>query len=394
MFRPVMRNPVVNSVWALVVLLALLLGLPRETMAQRNSQLRRQLRLTEKFIKEAKKNQEMSFSEFELLREQVKLRQKLLRRLNGQINENQAEIDQLDALICTMEEDIEQLKVNYKNTAKETYLYFDQNNFWLSLLSSGSLSEAYYRLMYYQQFSKHRSQQIALLQRSQRYLMQKSLQLSEKNKARRVLVTERTEEINTLKKEEERKKVMQNDLQSRYAEYKAKKKRDKQIVKKAIDKNDSGWEAVYSSTKAENSTFLEQKGLLDWPVKKSRCIVVGRFGKTEDAYGNPITNDGIFIRTQAEEPVRSIFSGTVTAVQNLPLGGKMVIVAHGNYRATYSNVDEVIVRKGEQLTHGQRIGIIRTDTRTGESVLQFLIYKLPGTFVNPELWLGEYSRGE
>lgn len=389
-----MQDRAVSKCIILGILLAFLLGLPGRAISQSKKRLQQQLRLTTKLIKESQKNTDMSFGEFTLLREQVKLRQKLLQRLTGEINQRQDEIDQLDAVICKMEEDLEQLKSNYRQTAKQTYLYFDQNNFWLSLLSSGSLSEAYYRLMYYQQFRKHRTQQIELLARSQNYLMQKSILMSQKNEARRVLVTKKKEETQTLVQEKDKSKAMQSKLESRYAEYKANKRKEKQVVKTAIDKNDSGFEAVYSSTKADNSTFIEKKGGLSWPVKKSRCIVVGKFGKTEDAYGNPMTNDGIFIRTQAEEPVRSIFGGTVTAVQNLPLGGKMVIVAHGNYRATYSNVDKVIVRKGEKLKEGQRIGIIRTDSRTGESVLQFLLYKLPGKFVNPELWLGEYSRGE
>ena len=389
-----MPKEAVNRITYLVLLLGLLLGASGEGIAQSKKQLQRELALTNEFIAETRKNQEISFEEYTLLKEKMRLRSELLRKLKGEINENQKEIEQLDAIICKMEEDIINLKSNYSQTAKATYLSHDQNNFWLSLFSSGSLSEAYYRLMYYRQFSKHREQQIEMLKRSQQYLIEKSIKLNEKAEFRKVLVAEQLESENILKKEEGKAEKMASNLKSRYAEYKAKKRQEKQLVKTAINKSEKSWDAVYSSTQAENkSSFTGKKGLLNWPVKRSRCIITGKFGKTEDAYGNPITNDGIFIRTQVGEPILSVFNGTVTAVQNLPLGGKMVVVAHGEYRTTYSNLDRVIVRKGDQISSGQRIGTIHTDSRTGESVLQFLIYKLPGTFVNPELWLADYTRG-
>lgn len=389
-----MQDRAVNSIAILCFLWVCMMCMPGHSYAQSRRALLRQLALTEKFIEENRSKQDMSFGEYEILREQLKIRQQLLYKLKGEINENLEEISRLDALICKMEEDIEAVKSNYSKTAKNTYLHFNQNNFWLSLFSSGSFSEAYYRLMYYRQFSNHRKQQIAVLQRTQSYLMQKSLILSEKNKRRRELII--TQKKETKKIEETRKKQehLHSNLESKYAAYKAQKEKKKKTVEAAINKSETSWKPVASSNLGNSDAFVRKRGQLDWPVKRSRCIIVGNYGKSEDSYGNPITNDGIFVRTQLEEPVKCVFGGTVTAVQNLPLGGKMVVIAHGKYRTTYSNVENVIVRKGESIEAGQRIGVTHTDSRTGESVLQFLIYKIPNTFLNPELWLSQFSRGE
>lgn len=371
----------------------LLLGLPGQLISQSKQELQRQLRLSNQFIAK-NKNKELSFESFNLLREQIRIREKLLKNLNGEIQDNEAELRELDALICKMEEDIQLLKTNYARTARETYLNHDQDNFWLSLFSSGSLSEAYYRLQYYRQFSRHRQQQIELLAKSQKYLMEKSLRMSEIRRAKTRLAQNRVRELQDIQTDKHTAKKMSSSLKSRYKTYTSNRKKSEQVLKAAVSSTDKGWEAVYSSTQADDKpNFSSRKGLLSWPVKRSRCIVTGKYGKTEDAFGNPITNDGIFIRTQAGEPILAVYSGVVTAVQNLPLGGKMVVIAHGDYRTTYSNLEGVLVKKGERVSSGQKIAQVYTDSRAGESVLQFLIYKLPGEFVDPELWLADYSRG-
>ena len=92
-----MPNEAVNRITYLVLLLGLLLGASGESIAQSKKQLQQELALTNEFIAETRKNQEISFEEYTLLKEKMRLRSELLRKLKGEINENQKEIEQLDA---------------------------------------------------------------------------------------------------------------------------------------------------------------------------------------------------------------------------------------------------------------------------------------------------------
>ena len=134
--------------------------------------------------------------------------------------------------------------------------------------------------------------------------------------------------------------------------------------------------------------FEKNRGFHPWPVNPNQAIVIGEFGVTQDPFGNRIENDGIELRTTRGEAVKAIYGGRVTGVRKLFLTtSQVVILQHGSYRTVYYNLDNVNVEVGDFVKADQRIGIVRTDPRTDESVLQFLIYKYPRKFVDPLTWL-------
>ncbi|RMG75440.1 MAG: hypothetical protein D6722_01055, partial [Bacteroidetes bacterium] len=135
------------------------------------------------------------------------------------------------------------------------------------------------------------------------------------------------------------------------------------------------------------ASFPVNRGMLPWPVPPSRGVVVQGFGKTEDAFGNQVNNDGITIRTAQGQAVRAVHSGRVSGVQRLPLSGQVVIVEHGAYRTVYAGLQGATVQTGEYVSAQQQLGQVWTDPRSGESLLQFLILKMPETFLNPHQWL-------
>ena len=131
-----------------------------------------------------------------------------------------------------------------------------------------------------------------------------------------------------------------------------------------------------------SDNFLENKGHLTWPVANG--IVTHEMGvyKIE---GIRTESDGLEIKTNAGAPVRAIFEGKVTMVRNLE-GTFIVVVAHGEYFTSYSNLKSIVVSAGQKVTAKQMIGTVAGDPSTGESSLQFSIYK-GGNPVNPRSWL-------
>jgi septal ring factor EnvC (AmiA/AmiB activator) len=65
----------------------------------------------------------------------------------------------------------------------------------------------------------------------------------------------------------------------------------------------------------------------------------------------------------------------------------LVIVEHGRYRTAYAGLQNVQVQPGDQVNTGHRIGNVYTDGRTGETKLQFMVYRAPNRFENPSGWL-------
>jgi len=68
------------------------------------------------------------------------------------------------------------------------------------------------------------------------------------------------------------------------------------------------------------------------------------------------------------------------------VGTYLVVIRHGEYFTAYSNLRSVSVSKGQKVTTKQTIGTVATDSTTGETDVEFDLYK-GSTPVNPKLWL-------
>jgi septal ring factor EnvC (AmiA/AmiB activator) len=84
--------------------------------------------------------------------------------------------------------------------------------------------------------------------------------------------------------------------------------------------------------------------------------------------------------------VRSVFKGTVSKIFTIKGANSTVIVRHGNFYSVYSNLVNVRVKIGDNVYAKQYIGDVYTDTRSGETVLHFEIWKELER-QNPEEWL-------
>jgi len=81
-----------------------------------------------------------------------------------------------------------------------------------------------------------------------------------------------------------------------------------------------------------------------------------------------------------------VFKGEVTAVVSVPGMQKTVIVRHGQYLSVYAHLDRVTVAKGDQVSTGQPIGQVYTDTEEEKTEIQLQIWK-GTTKVDPQQWL-------
>jgi murein hydrolase activator len=131
--------------------------------------------------------------------------------------------------------------------------------------------------------------------------------------------------------------------------------------------------------------FSSSKGKLPWPVDKSFILIpfgpylVDGFKDIRD------NNPGITIGTQVGSPVKAVFNGEVIGIHNYGEAAA-VVIRHGKYITTYSNLSAVNTTKGATVTTGQVIGRAGEADDGSGGQLNFMLM-IENKNVNPAAWL-------
>ena len=135
------------------------------------------------------------------------------------------------------------------------------------------------------------------------------------------------------------------------------------------------------STEADvhlSDDFIKNKHHLPWPVSGTISMA---FGPHEYIKGIIHNNQGVTIDVNAGAAVKAVFKGVVTSVFNVG-DVTAVIIRHGKYFTTYSNLSSATVSKDQEVQTGQILG------RVGDGgQLDFLISDENDRYYDPEGWL-------
>lgn len=131
------------------------------------------------------------------------------------------------------------------------------------------------------------------------------------------------------------------------------------------------------------SGFKNSKGSLPWPVSSGHILL--HYGRNELGGNNIIVFDGISIGTDVGTPVKCIKEGVVSAVQSIDGDAMVVLVRHGEYFTSYSNIGGVSVRQGQQVSAGQVLGKVLRNL-DGVGAVDFMISDEKGE-KDPQQWL-------
>ena len=136
-----------------------------------------------------------------------------------------------------------------------------------------------------------------------------------------------------------------------------------------------------SADVALSDNFEKSRGHLPWPVASGTIAM--RFGPHEylkDIYHN---NQGITIETSPGTSVKAVFKGEVQSVFNVG-DVSAVMIRHGKYFTTYSNLESVSVSKGQEVNTGQVLGKLAD---IGQ--LDFVLSDEKDNLFDPEKWLSK-----
>lgn len=166
---------------------------------------------------------------------------------------------------------------------------------------------------------------------------------------------------------------------------KSKKTTIKSSKKISIKKQSSRKRKTRSVVITPLTIFEKNKGNLPWPVN-SRIIAM-KFGRQKPYPNSEIIfdNHGIDIEVKAGSDVTAVFDGEVTAVTEIG-PAFAVIVKHGKYYTTYSNLETTNVAVGQQIKAKQLIGSV-IEKEEGNGELEFIICNENMKNFDPEKWL-------
>ncbi len=136
----------------------------------------------------------------------------------------------------------------------------------------------------------------------------------------------------------------------------------------------------------ETRAFAQQKGRLLSPIYQGK--ITGYYGQHAHPLFKDVllNNNGIDVQGQYNSVVRNVYTGLVVSVFTIPGYHNAVMVKHGDYYTTYSNIAKVYVKKGQSLKTGGQIGTIGRDPKGKGHLLHFELWHNK-TKENPLNWI-------
>ena len=377
----------------------------QQNLENQRKRLQQEIKQINKLLFSNEKKKKSVLTEVEDLSLKIDVRRRLIRitneqanRLTQQINVNQRSIDR-------QRKELEALKKDYSEMILKSYQSKSGQSRMMFLFSSENFLQAYKRFQYLKQYTSFRKKQGELIAEKTEILQQLNLDLIAQKRKKEVLVQENKEAQVAYKKEQTSQqalvKALKKKERSLVSQIKKKQKKAAEINKeiqrliraaiaasnKAAGKK--GNAKVFTLTPEDqliSDNIIANKGKLPWPVKQG--IVIQRFGKQPHPVVKTamILSNGVTIATPENSEARAVFEGKVMSIIGFKGSNPTVLIQHGNYITTYSNLGEVYVIKGQKVNAKEKIGKVFTNPETGKTELKFSVFKNSSP-TNPKGWI-------
>jgi murein hydrolase activator len=404
----------------------------REELEKQRQQLKKEIEQTEKLLSNNKAQTKENLLQLKLINNKVNLQDRMidnisrdLNMLNNNIYTTQRDIHKYDKLLDTLRQEYAKSMVYaYKNRSNYDFLNF--------IFSASSFNDAIKRIAYLKSYRNYRQMQGENILRTQDLRRQRINDLSITKQKKNTTLQVQSKEMETLEvqkrerdrivtqlkkqgkelnrqitaKQKQMQKVSnaiaaaikraQDEARKAAARAAAEEKRKQDAINKATPsegatpkpttpvKTKVPGESVLlnSSNLALNSNFEKNRGALPWPV--DRGLVLMHYGANKLPSGSTLVVTSVTISSDIGNSVKAVFDGTVSTVTNVE-DMQVVIVQHGRYFTTYSNLSGVTVSKGQQIKTGQIIGRVAPNF-DGVGAIDFYVSNENSNY-DPESWL-------
>ena len=379
---------------------------------QRQQNLENQRKLLQEEIKQInkllfsnEKQKKSVLTEFEDLSLKIDVRGRLIRVTNEQANRLTQKIGVNQRRIGQQRKDLENLKKDYSEMIRKSYQSDSGQSRMMFLFSSESFLQAYKRSQYLNQYTSFRKKQGELIVEKTKTLQQLNTDLLAQKLKKEELVKENKTAQHQYKNEQSSQQQLIKALKKKERSFvfQIKKKQKKAAaINKEIQRLIR--EAIAASNKAAgknlnakvftltpedqliSDNIIANKGKLPWPVEQG--VVVQKFGKQPHPVVKTtmIQSNGVTIATPQSSEARAVFEGKVMSIIGFKGSNPTVLIQHGNYITTYSNLSEVYVIKGQKVKAKEKIGKVFTNPETGKTKLKFSVFKNSSP-TNPKSWI-------
>lgn len=369
----------------------------------RKAQLEKEIAILNRQLQENSRSSSNALSNLNLIRRKITARQALIEESNREIHALEDSIRVREREIARLQARHDTLSRYYARLVRSAYKNRDSRLWYMYILSSDSMGQAFRRFGYLRSFSREMSAQAVRIRETKAALEEEQQQLAVLKDEAQTLKEERVSAVSALRTEENQsadlvaqlnrdRKQFQQQLEKKNREVEALNREIAEIIRKATAGTSSAGSGAAKGGKAATTTvdaklsneFASNKGKLPWPVDGT---VVESFGQhAHPVYKNvqmPF-NNGVTIAVGRGASVKAVFDGTVGQVVVMAGYGQCVMVQHGSYFTLYCKLKTVAVRSGDKVKTGQVIGTV--DTINGEDQLHFELWK-ERTPQNPESWL-------
>ncbi len=384
-----------------IILCSISFGQSISDLQKKKQDAANEIEYTTRLLKEAQKSERSSLNRLRLLNNRINQRNTIIASTNSEIIIYQQFIDNNSMVIDMLNTDIEQIRNEYAELIRSAYRNRNAYDNILFLLSAENVNQAHRRFLYLKRYTSYRENQAEVISAIQLVLNEKIVKLEQQKVTKQQLIYETQNETKQLSKEKlqqnseykklqnEQRKLRQKLKQQQRVEQQLEREIQRIIEEEARKSRESGGSgfALTPEQKLTGDNFAQNKRRLPWPVE--RGIVIEHFGihRHPVLTNIQIKNNGINIATEIGSKVRAVFNGEVSRVFGISGGNTAVIIRHGKYLSVYSNLREVVVRKGDKVSTKQNIGTVYFDKDDGsKSILKFQIWH-ESQKLNPEDWI-------
>ena len=327
-----------------------------------------------------------------ITRKNIKDSRNLITAYDKKLNLYSLQLTNLQNAVDKNNKEIVTIKDNYKE--RSINIYKKKNTKMnSSIFTANSLSQAVYRIKYYNILSNINQEMLDKLKTTQFYNEKKKIEIKQLLNNVNGDKKSKENELNSLDKkkkyQEELLIKLQKEKQSIQAEI---TKQNTQInaleqLRKTILEQKKQYDTEQlDQLKKIKSNIKEFKGKLIWPVDGK--IVKGFGPQWNSKLNTTLHNPGVDIAANPTASVRSIFDGLVTTITFIAGYGTTVIVDHDDgYFTVFTHLDNLLVTKNMLVKEGQKIGFISKESQ----VVHFEIWGNNQT-LNPKEWLKDGYR--
>jgi murein hydrolase activator len=413
-----------------------------QSPAQTRTDLERERASIQKEIEDVKrsldithKNRKQTLGQLALLQKRLRLREAAISNINQQLNFIQTDMNNSWQEIIKLKKELDTLRKQYAESVVYAYENRTNYDFLNFIFAAGNFNDAIKRVEYLKSYRAYREERADNIQKTQVLLqnkidglkikrVEKDEALIKQNKERQVLEVEKKEKDQVVEQLQSHEKELKKEMSLkqrqdqklgnaiaaaiRRAREEAIREANKKAVTEAattspekVDPAKNNSTASHAGTMPSNvkpgvkpvaktifitkadvelsDNFEKDKGHLPWPIASGTIAM--RFGPHEYIPGIIHNNQGITIESSPGTSVTAVFDGDVQSVFNVG-DVSAVMIRHGKYFTTYSNLSTVSVSKGQTVKTGQLLG------KLGDlGQLEFVLSDEKDKVFDPERWL-------